>query len=146
LLNAPKSGVGSLEDDGTRFYVLGLAPNAARIAVRFWHVKTVAELAVNIRKYFNDFRIVHAPHEPEMFSLFRLLVATATLGKAENIPPNLGGDVMRSVIEGLPYPQTLFAASAPSKKSLTRAPPSSRHASTVTLRRRSSPCHWMKTT
>lgn len=109
LLSAPKTGVGSFEDDGTRFYVLGLAPNAARIAVRFWHVKTVAELAVNIRKYFNDFRIVHPPHEPETLSLFRLLVAAATLGKAENIPPNLGGEVMRSVIEGLPYPQTLLS-------------------------------------
>ncbi|GAB4124132.1 MAG: type I-C CRISPR-associated protein Cas8c/Csd1 [Sideroxydans sp.] len=109
LLNAPKTGVGSFEDDGTRFYVLGLAPNAARIAVRFWHVKTVGELAVNIRKHFDDLRIAHAPHEPETLSLFRLLVATATLGKAENIPPNLGGDVMRAVIENLPYPQTLLA-------------------------------------
>lgn len=109
LLNAPKTGAGSFEDDGTRFYVLGLAPNAARIAVRFWHVKTVGVLAVNIRRHFNDLRIVHAPHEPETFSLFRLLVATAMLGKSENIPPNLGGDVMRSVIEGLPYPQTLLA-------------------------------------
>ena len=44
LLNAPKIGAGSFEDDGTRFFVLGLAPNAARIAVRFWHVKTVGEL------------------------------------------------------------------------------------------------------
>ncbi|QOJ08801.1 type I-C CRISPR-associated protein Cas8c/Csd1 [Nitrosomonas sp. H1_AOB3] len=109
LLSAPKTGVGSFEDDGTRFYVLGLAPNAARIAVRFWHVKTVGELAVNIRKHFDDLRITHAPHEPETLSLFRLLVATATLGKAENIPPNLGGDMMRSVIEGVPYPQTLLA-------------------------------------
>lgn len=109
LLNAPRTGAGSFEDDGTRFYVLGLAPNAARIAVRFWHVKTVGELAVNIRRHFNDLRIVHAPHEPETFSLFRLLVATAMLGKSENIPPNLGGDVMRSVIEGLPYPQTLLS-------------------------------------
>lgn len=109
LLNAPKSGVGSFEDDGTRFYVLGLAPNAARIAVRFWHVKTVGELAVNIRKHFDDLRIVHALHEPDTLSLFRLLVATATLSKAENIPPNLGGDVMRAVIENLPYPQTLLA-------------------------------------
>lgn len=109
LLNAPKTGVGSLENDGTRFYVLGLAPNAARIAVRFWHVKTVGELAVNICKHFDDLRIAHAPHEPETLSLFRLLVATATLGKAENIPPNLGGEVMRSIIEDLPYPQTLLA-------------------------------------
>lgn len=109
LLAAPNSGVGFFEDEGTRFYVLGLAPNAARIAIRFWHVKTVGELAVNIRKHFDDLRIIHAPHEPETVSLFRLLVATATLGKAENIPPNLGGDVMRAVIENLPYPQTLLA-------------------------------------
>lgn len=108
-LAAPKTGADSFEDDGTRFYVLGLAPNAARIAVRFWHVKTVGELAVNIRRHFDDVRIDHAPHEPETLSLFRLLVATATLGKAENIPPNLGGDLMRSVIENLPYPQTLLA-------------------------------------
>lgn len=109
LLNAPKTGARSFEDDGTRFYVLGLAPNAARIAVRFWQVKTVGELAVNIRKHFDDLRIARAPHEPETLSLFRLLVTTATLGKAENIPPNLGGDMMRSVIEGVPYPQTLLA-------------------------------------
>ncbi len=109
LLNAPKAGAGCFENDGTRFYVLGLAPNAARIAVRFWHVKTVGELAVNIRRHFDDLRIVHAPHEPQTLSLFRLLVATAMLGKSENIPPNLGGDVMRSVIEGLPYPQTLLS-------------------------------------
>jgi CRISPR-associated protein Csd1 len=109
LLNAPKTGAGSFEDDGTRFYVLGLAPNAARIAVRFWHVKTVGELAVNIRRHFDDLDIAHAPHEPDTLSLFRLLVSTATLGKAENIPPNLGGDVMRSVIESQPYPQTLLS-------------------------------------
>lgn len=109
LLNTPNTGAGSFEDDGTRFYVLGLAPNAARIAVRFWHVKTVGELAVNIRRHFEDLRIDHAPHEPDTHSLFRLLVSTATLGKAENIPPTLSGDVMRSAIENLPYPQTLLS-------------------------------------
>ena len=109
LLKAPKTGAGSFEEDDTRFYVLGLAPNAARIAVRFWHVKTVRELAVNIRRHFEDLNIAHAPHEPDTLSLFRLLVSTATLGKAENIPPTLSGDVMRSVIENLPYPQTLLA-------------------------------------
>lgn len=109
LLAAPKSGAGSFEDDGTRFYVLGLAPNAARIAVRFWYAKTVGELAGNIHRHFDDLRIVHAPHEPGTLSLFRLLVSTATLGKAENIPPNLGGELMRSIIDGLPYPQTLLA-------------------------------------
>lgn len=108
LLAAPHSGSEFFEDGDTRFYVLGLAPNVARIAVRFWEVKTVGGLAVNIRKHFDHLRIVHAPHEPETLSLFRLLVATATQGKAENIPPNLGGELMRSAMGNLPYPQTLL--------------------------------------
>ncbi|MBS4096494.1 MAG: type I-C CRISPR-associated protein Cas8c/Csd1 [Sulfuricella sp.] len=109
LLAAPHSGAEFFEDGDTRFYVLGLAPNAARIAVRFWETRSVAELAVNIRRHFDDLRIDHAPHEADTLSLFRLLVATATQGKAENIPPNLGGELLRSVIGGLPYPQTLLS-------------------------------------
>lgn len=111
LLAAPNSGVGFFEDEGTRFYVLGLAPNAARIAVRFWHVKTVGELAVNIRRHFDDLRIDHAPHDPETLSLYAILKATSRKKSdgSYDTPPNLGGEVMRSVIENLPYPQTLLS-------------------------------------
>jgi len=98
------------DDGGTRFYVLGLAPNAARIAVRFWYVGTVAEMAERVVQHFSDLEIAHGPNEAPFLSLFRLLVSTASLGKAENIPPNLAGEVMRSIIEGRPYPQTLLGA------------------------------------
>jgi CRISPR-associated protein Csd1 len=98
------------EDQDTRFYVLGLAPNAARIAVRFWHVGTVGEMAERIVQHFDDLKIVHGPKEAKYLSLFRLLVSTASLGKADNIPPNLAGDTMRAILEGLPYPQTLLGA------------------------------------
>lgn len=94
----------------TRFYVLGLAPNAARIAIRFWHVSTVMELATHIRQHFDDLEIVRPIFEKPHLSLFRLLVSTATQGKAENIPPSLGGDVMRCILAGTPYPQTLLQA------------------------------------
>lgn len=93
-----------------RFYILGLAPNAARIAVRFWHVDTVGAVSKKIAQHFVDLDIVHAPHEPDVLSLFRLLSACAVQGKAENIPPNLGGDLMRAILENLPYPQTLLQA------------------------------------
>jgi CRISPR-associated protein Csd1 len=99
------------KDEGkTRFFVLGLAPNAARIAIRFWHNTTVAEMAARVRQHFDDLAIVRAEFDPPYPTLFRLLVAVATQSKAENIPPNLGGDLMRSVLAGLPYPQTLLAA------------------------------------
>jgi CRISPR-associated protein Csd1 len=92
----------------TRFYVLGLAPNAARIAIRFWEVAPAHELAKRIICHFDDIKIARAPHDPEYLSLFRLLTALAVQGKADNIPPNLGGEVMRAILEGLPYPASLL--------------------------------------
>ena len=103
---------GLLENDTgqTRFFALGLAPNAARIAIRFWQHGTVAEMAGRIKQHFDDLAIERSPRDPPYLSLFRLLVSVATQGKADNIPPNLGGELMRSVLAGLPYPQTLLAA------------------------------------
>lgn len=111
LYKSVQTGAFVTDSDDTRFYVLGLAPNAARISVRFWQVGTVAEMAGRIRQHFDDLKIVHAPHEKPYLSLFRLLVNTAALGKADNIPPNLAGDTMRSILSGLPYPATLLQAS-----------------------------------
>ena len=108
LFKAPQSGALSNEGGTTRFYVLGLAPNAARISIRFWHVGTVAEMSAHIRQYFEDTKIVHANYEKPYLSLFRLLVSTASLGKQENIPPNLAGEFMRAILTGQPYPQTLL--------------------------------------
>ena len=103
---------GLLENDAgqTRFFALGLAPNAARIAIRFWQHGTVAEMAGRIRQHFDDLMIERSPRDPPYLSLFRLLVSVATQSKADNIPPNLGGELMRCILAGLPYPQTLLAA------------------------------------
>ena len=110
LYETPKSGTAPLGDEETRFFVLGLSPNASRLSVRFWVVTTVGELATNIRRHFDDLRIVHGPKEPDALPLFRLLVNLASQGKADNIPPNLAGEVMRSVLSGTAYPRTLLSA------------------------------------
>jgi CRISPR-associated protein Csd1 len=110
LFKSPQTGTPGNEGGNTRFYVLGLAPNAARISIRFWQVGTVVEMSARIRQHFEDLEIAHASYEKPYLSLFRLLVTTATQGKSENIPPNLSGDTMRAILAGLPYPQTLLQA------------------------------------
>lgn len=110
LFQAPQTGTMTADDDKTRFYMLGLSPNASRISVRFWVVDTVAGMAGKIRQHFDDLRIVHGPRDKDYFPLFRLLVSLAVQSKADNIPPNLAGNTMRSILEGLPYPQTLLGA------------------------------------
>lgn len=110
LLTSVRTGAFSPEDDTTRFYVLGLAPNSARISVRFWHNGTVAEMERRFADWFENLQIAHGPKDKEHLSLWRLLVSIAPLGKSENISPNLAGAVMRSILEGTPYPATLLSS------------------------------------
>lgn len=108
LYQATRSGkfvVGKPED---RFHILGLAPNAARISVRFWETATAQDIATRIEQHFADLEVIRGKHDPEHLSLFRLLTGIATQGKADNIPPNLGGDIMRAIMEGLPYPSSFL--------------------------------------
>lgn len=96
--------------DGVRFYVLGLAPNAARLSIRFYYDNDFGVLAENYRRYVEDMRIEPAdqrdPHPP----LWKYLAETAVLGKRENVPPNLAGDWMRAILSGTPYPLTLLTS------------------------------------
>ena len=110
LFESVHNGAYMEDDSDTRFYILGLAPNAARIAIRFWQVGKVSEFAARIKQYFEDFAIIKSPKEPEYYSIWRILVNIATQDKSENIPPNLAGDFMRSILEGTPYPATLLQA------------------------------------
>jgi CRISPR-associated protein Csd1 len=91
----------------TKFYVLGLSPNAARIAVRFWQAGTFEHFAESFRRHFLDLRMLPEPWKRPP-SVWRLLLETAPQRKSENIASTLGGAVMRSVLSGLPYPRTLF--------------------------------------
>jgi CRISPR-associated protein Csd1 len=110
LYRAPKSGAPPLEEDLTGFYVLGLSPNASRIAIRFWYAGTVGEVKKNVRQHFDDCEIVHGSKDPPRLTLFRLLVSTAMEGEAANIQSNLSGEFMKAILTGAPYPRTLLNA------------------------------------
>ncbi len=100
---------GKLNTEGdTPFYILGLAPNAARISIRFWKTGKVSDFAKNIAKHFEDLEIVRSKNdEKEYFSLFNLLSNVSFEFKVDNVPPNLAGKVIESVLDGTKYPDTL---------------------------------------
>lgn len=108
LLEAPKTGEYYTEAQDFEFFVLGLAPNAARLSVRFWFTGTVKFFAANIRQHFEDLAIVKPTYEQEYYSLWRLLLQMAVQGKTENIPPNISGDLMKAILQGTAYPQSLL--------------------------------------
>jgi CRISPR-associated protein Csd1 len=94
---------------GVRFHVLGLAPNAARISIRFYFADDFGVLARNYQRFVEDMRIEPAWRQPWP-PLWRYLRETAVLGKSENVAPNLAGEWMRSILSGTDYPLTLLAA------------------------------------
>ena len=92
----------------TRFYILGLAPNAARISVRFWLDTTFGQLAENLAQHWQDLALEPCAWKTPP-SIWRLLLQTAVLGKSENISPVLAGEMTRAVICGTSYPLSLLS-------------------------------------
>ena len=106
LYNSVQSG--KLYQNGkTPFYILGLAPNAARIAVRFWKRGTVQEFASNIVQHFEDLKLIRRPNDKEYLTLFNLLVSISQEYKLDNLPPNMAAAMMMSALEGNLYPATV---------------------------------------
>jgi CRISPR-associated protein Csd1 len=110
LYRAPESGVRPELDPSVRFYVLGLAPNAARIAVRFWYAGTVGEVVDNIGAHFDDLEIVAPPKWVPYLSIRTLLRAIAIRDDLDTVSPNLAGDTMKAVLAGTGYPSPLLGA------------------------------------
>lgn len=93
------------------FYILGLAPNSARIAVVYWAEVPLKEFAGTICKHFNDMEVVDTRPEKKPYMSLRNILSTVTLGgKVSDATPNLPDAVVKSIFQGIPYPQPLFAS------------------------------------
>ncbi|SNX75079.1 CRISPR-associated Csd1 family protein [Cereibacter ovatus] len=93
---------------GVRFCVLGLAPNAARLSVRFWWENDFGTLTAHYQRYLDDMRLDPPPREGWP-PLWRYLIELAAQGKRENVPPLIAGEWMRAILSGSAYPLTLFS-------------------------------------
>lgn len=93
-----------------RFYIMGLAPNSARIAVTYWSELPLKEFAALILRHFEDMEIVDTRKDQKPYMGLRSMLAAVTLGgKSSDATPNLPEAVVKSIFQGTLYPYTLFA-------------------------------------
>lgn len=103
----------SLED---RFYILGLAPNSARIAVVYWSETPLRDFAGKILRHFDDMEIIveKSKGQKPYMGIEDMLSAVTRHGNdgkwRNNIIPNLSEAIVKSIFQGEPYPFTLFSA------------------------------------
>lgn len=98
----------SLED---RFYILGLAPNSARIAVVYWSETPLRDFAGKILRYFDDMEIIDTRKDRKPYMGIKDIFSAVTLGgKQSEATPNLPESIIKSIFLGTPYPYTLLSA------------------------------------
>lgn len=105
--------------ENTRFYILGLAPNASRISIRFWLDTTFGKLAKNLARYWQDLSIEPPAWKNKPPSIQKILFTTVPIRKdanghikkpdAKDIPRQLAGEYARSVLTGYPYPKIMLS-------------------------------------
>lgn len=100
-------------DPQARLFVLGLAPNAARLAVRYWYPGTLGDFARAMTRFWVDMEMRPSPFVKDGTEVppkpWALLYDLAAQRDAVNIPAGLGGDLMRAILTGERYPATLLA-------------------------------------
>ena len=98
--------------EGTRIFVLGLAPNASRLSIRFWQSDTLAVFAKRLVEHYRDLRVEPLPWRTPP-AVWRLLLATAPSregrAKSDDVPPQLAGDITRAILTGSRYPRSLLS-------------------------------------
>jgi CRISPR-associated protein Csd1 len=102
----------------TRFYILGLSPNAARLSVRFWEATTLGAIGEAFYQHWRDLRMEQPapPGRPPSVANCALMTAPARRNKAgqvkfsfDDVSPLLGGELMRAILSGGRYPGALLA-------------------------------------
>ncbi len=92
------------------FFILGISPNAARLSVRFFYRRSFGEIVQNLKRYYENIEIVSDGRSKfDTLPLWALLRETVNQKSSDKSPlPQLTGDVMKSMLSGCRYPETLM--------------------------------------
>lgn len=95
-----------------KFYILGLAPNAARIAVRFFYQDSFGNIIKNIEAHYKRMEIVRpSMDQVEYLGVWRMLQETVNKKAREKKPiASMAGAVYRAIVSGERYPYSLYQA------------------------------------
>ena len=99
-------------DPNRPFYILGLAPNAARLSVRFFLRDSFGKLMENVNAHYERMEIVRPAYEKfNYLPLWALLRETVNLNSRDKAPsPAMAGATARAIFSGTRYPASLLEA------------------------------------
>lgn len=98
-------------DPDQKFYILGLAPNAARLSVRFFYENSFGNILKNIQKHYARMNLVRPSWEKrEYLGIGGMLYETVNLKSKDKKPvPNMPGAVLKAILSDTKYPENLYS-------------------------------------
>lgn len=101
---------GIILEPGRRFYVLGLAPNAARLSVRFFLEDNFGQFIERINAHYQRLEITRPSYDNfKILPLWKLLSETVNQKSKDKSPSSLmTGALLRSILSGGRYPAALL--------------------------------------
>lgn len=98
-------------DPEQKFYILALAPNAARLAVRFFYQNSFGNIIDNISRHYKRMEVVKPSWvETEYLGIRQMLYETANQKSKEKAPvPGMAAMVFQAVLSGARYPASLYS-------------------------------------
>lgn len=92
----------------TKIYILGLAPNMARLSVRFWYEDTFGKFVDKVEQHYLDMEIVRGDKDKPIISIKDIIRSMAVQGKIENIPKTVESALFTAITSGANYPQGAY--------------------------------------
>ncbi len=94
---------------GDDFFLLGLAPNAARLSVRFFLRGSFGEMMRHIADHYRIADVPHAPHEFSYVSPYWLLNSLENPNsKKPVISSQLSAPLVQAILRGGRYPEAMY--------------------------------------
>ncbi len=111
----PLSELDTTLDDEARIFILGLAPNASRLSIRFWETQTLTGFTTRLFDHYNDLELQPLAWKRPPTPQYLALQVAPVYGengkpKAEDVPPLLAGELTRAILGGARYPRSLLGS------------------------------------
>lgn len=93
-----------------RFYILSLAPNAARLSVRFFYQDSFGNILKNLSAHYERMSVVRPSWaDKEYMGVRDMLSETVNQNSKDKTPvPNMAAFVLQAILSGARYPASLY--------------------------------------
>ena len=93
-----------------KFYILSLAPNAARLSVRFFYQDSFGNMLNNLAAHYDRMSVVKPAWANDWYLGIRsMLGETVNQNSKDKMPvPNMAASVLKAILSGTRYPASLY--------------------------------------